>query len=918
MKKATILAVILLMMFLSEAGFSACPSMDFTGDCKVDFKDFAVFVSQWLDEGIPSDPCNIVWVAIDDSGEGMKDEGGNPISYGGFVGEMAKYETGNSQYCDYLNAAISNGEIIVDANIVYGGDGTDYEGEIYFATHQANPKSQISCSDGEFSVIDRDGNSMGDHPVVMVSWYGAAVFCDYYNYRLPGQWEWQAVADYDGSFSYGCGLSIDVNTANYYASNPFGLSSYPYTSSIGYYEPYGYGMCDMAGNVREWTDSWYSSIESYRVIRGGGWYSYDQDCLVWYRSYNSPQGIYDDIGFRVCRDVVVPVAIPDVVGMLQADAETAITAVGFVVGAVTEQYNDTIAAGNVISQNPVAGEMFETGTMVDLVVSLGTDYSVAEIVWVSVSDSGEGMKDEDGNSISHGGFVGEISKYETRNGQYCKFLNDAKTDGIITVYNDVVYAVNDVNYAWPYIETYAADLSSQIDYQDGEFSVASRDGYYMGSHPVVCVSWYGAAAFCDYYGYSLPTQWQWQAVADYDGSYVYGCGVSIDPNKANYDSANPLGLSGYPYTSPVSYYPAYGYGICDMAGGVWEWTQTDSVLRGGSWVVSCTVSHEFSIDMTDMVFDVGFRVCRNVSAISVPDVVDMSQADAEAAIEAVGFVVGVVTEEYSYTVADGNVVSQDPSAGELLEAEGVVDLVVSLGGDPSGIVWVDINDPGVAGHESFVGEMSKYEISNDQYCDYLNAGIATGEIIIDSNVVYGGVGGDYDGEVCFDTRGADPESQIVYLDGEFSVVDRDANSMGNHPVVCVSWYGAKLFCGHYGYSLPTEWQWQAVADYDDSYTYGCGTTINSSKANYNQTNPLGLSSPPYTSPVGYYPSYGYGMCDMAGNVWEWVDSWSSSSPGKTILCGGGWNYYDNYCEVSYRFDKYPNGTLNYAGFRVCR
>ncbi|HPS54172.1 MAG TPA: SUMF1/EgtB/PvdO family nonheme iron enzyme, partial [Sedimentisphaerales bacterium] len=594
MRRIVFILLAVIIALLTRPVFSVCPEMDFTGDCKVDFKDFAIFLSQWLDEGLPDDPCNMVWISIDDSGSGMRDEGGNPISYGGFFGEIAKYETSNEQYCAYLNAAMASGDIVVASNKVYGGEGTDYNGKVYLTTYQGDAKSQISYSDGQFSVINQDGFSMSDHPVVMVSWYGAAAFCDYYGYRLPTQWEWQAVADYDGSFSYGCGLSINVNIANYNASNPVGLSSYPYTSSIGHYGPYGYGVCDMAGNVREWTDSWHSSIERYRVIRGGGWYSYNLDCFVWYRGYNDPEGMYDDIGFRVCRDVARLAAIPDVIGILRADAEASITGAGFVVGALTEQYSDTVGAGKVISQNPTAGEISEAGSVVDLVVSLGVDYSVPEIVWVSVSDSGGGMKDEDGNSIMHGGFVGEICMYETRNDQYCKFLNAAKGGGVIKVYNDVVYAVSDVNYLRPYIETYAANSYSQIAYLDGEFSVRSRDGYYMGGHPVVCVSWYGADAFCDYYGYSLPTQWQWQAVADYDGSYIYGCGESIDPSKANYDHANPLGLSGYSYTSPVGYYSAYGYGVCDMAGGVWEWTRSDGVVRGGSWVVSSTVSNAVS------------------------------------------------------------------------------------------------------------------------------------------------------------------------------------------------------------------------------------------------------------------------------------------------------------------------------------
>jgi len=95
--------------------------------------------------------------------------------------------------------------------------------------------------------------------------------------------------------------------------------------------------------------------------------------------------------------------------------------------------------------------------------------------------------------------------------------------------------------------------------------------------------------------------------------------------------------------------------------------------------------------------------------------------------------------------------------------------------------------------------------------------------------------------------------------------------MADHPVGEVSWYGATAFASYYGWRLPTEWEWQAVADFDGTYIYGCGTTINQSKANYydgGYANPLGLSSYPYTSPVDYYASYGYGMNDMAGNVWE--------------------------------------------------
>ncbi|MCK5269595.1 MAG: SUMF1/EgtB/PvdO family nonheme iron enzyme, partial [Sedimentisphaerales bacterium] len=143
------------------------------------------------------------------------------------------------------------------------------------------------------------------------------------------------------------------------------------------------------------------------------------------------------------------------------------------------------------------------------------------------------------------------------------------------------------------------------------------------------------------------------------------------------------------------------------------------------------------------------------------------------------------------------------------------------------IEWVFIDDdPGVSGHEGFNGDMSKYETTNAQYCEFLNAALDSGDVVVDGDLVKGAVGSnpgaDFVGEIYFDTYAADLDSQITYSGGAFSVRSRDGYDMSNHPVVEVSWYGATAFCNYYGYRLPTEWEWQAVADYDGSYTYGCG------------------------------------------------------------------------------------------------
>lgn len=68
-----------------------------------------------------------------------------------------------------------------------------------------------------------------------------------------------------------------------------------------------------------------------------------------------------------------PVSVPNVVGMTQSEAETLILSVGLQVGTVTTANSQTVPAGSVISQDPVAGTSVSVGTPVSLVVSLGPE-----------------------------------------------------------------------------------------------------------------------------------------------------------------------------------------------------------------------------------------------------------------------------------------------------------------------------------------------------------------------------------------------------------------------------------------------------------------------------------------------------------------------------------------------------------------
>ncbi|MBN1764127.1 MAG: SUMF1/EgtB/PvdO family nonheme iron enzyme [Sedimentisphaerales bacterium] len=284
------------LIFISPVSLAVCPSADISGDCYVNMVDFAIMACQWLEGPVPEDPNSMDWVTINDPGV---------PDHEAFNGQMSKYETTNGQYCQYLNSALSESLITVYNGTVYAVSDPCYN-EPYFDTYQANSHSQIVYSDGAFSVRIRDGYDMSNHPIVEVSWYGATAFCDYYGYRLPTEWEWQAVADYDGTFNYGCGTVIYIIKATYGSVNPLALTSYPYTSPVGYYLPYGYGICDLAGNSLEWTNSClYPDCEFnvHRVKRGGDWASGPNGCAVIERSSDNPSTRNDGTGFRPVRDL---------------------------------------------------------------------------------------------------------------------------------------------------------------------------------------------------------------------------------------------------------------------------------------------------------------------------------------------------------------------------------------------------------------------------------------------------------------------------------------------------------------------------------------------------------------------------------------------------------------------------------------
>ena len=321
------------------------------GDGITNFKDFSIIANQLLTTD-PRIPDDMVYIPDGEFEMGDHHDGminalpTHTVTLGSFY--MSKYEITNQQYCDYLNSAYP-AQIKVVSGTVFAADdtGNSYP---YCETSISSSYSQINFSDPDFSVNIKDGTTdMSDHPMVQVSWYGCVAFCNWKSqqeglegcydlltwdcdftkngFRLATEAEWEYAArggNQSPYYRYPWGDTFDGSMANYWVSgDPYETGAYPWTTPVGYYDggqtpagtdmANGYGLYDVAGNVWEWCNDWYGSYSSspqtnptgpasgsYRVLRGGCWYYYGDDCRVAFRSYTNPSIRYRNFGFRVC------------------------------------------------------------------------------------------------------------------------------------------------------------------------------------------------------------------------------------------------------------------------------------------------------------------------------------------------------------------------------------------------------------------------------------------------------------------------------------------------------------------------------------------------------------------------------------------------------------------------------------------
>jgi formylglycine-generating enzyme required for sulfatase activity len=115
---------------------------------------------------------------------------------------------------------------------------------------------------------DSSLDGLSDHPVVHVSYADAAAYCEWADLELPteAEWEFAARGGIDGApFTWGDDDPQETEpVANTWQGGfPFEnteLDGFTRTSPVGSFPPNGCGLYDMAGNVWEWTDDWYTAM----------------------------------------------------------------------------------------------------------------------------------------------------------------------------------------------------------------------------------------------------------------------------------------------------------------------------------------------------------------------------------------------------------------------------------------------------------------------------------------------------------------------------------------------------------------------------------------------------------------------------------------------------------------------------------
>jgi formylglycine-generating enzyme required for sulfatase activity len=466
---------------------------------------------------------------------------------------------------------------------------------------------------GEAGFVNNADFNGDDYPVVGVSWHDANTYCGWVDARLPTEAEWEYAARGEQGYVYPWGDEFDCSCGNsddeirvngYVVPGGEGCDGYERTAPVGSF-PAGASWCgalDLAGNAWEWVADWYDG-DYYelspthnplgpkegdgKVLRGGSWIRDPEGVRGARRSWDRPVDRYYDTGFRCAREAIPTTPETPTEQSMQAPAETPTRA-------PTPSPGDTWIrpVDQMVMVYVPAGE-FEMGSDdqdVDQALQLCNEYR---------DDCQRGWFENEQplHAVALNAFW--IDRTEVTNAQFATFLNERgnQEEGGAT---------------WLRLK----GLDCLVEQVDGEFR--SKSGY--ADHPVIEVTWYGAAAYCEWAGARLPTEAEWEYAARGPENRLFPWGNDFDGTKVNYcdanceqDWADEAVDDGYGLTAPVGSFPtgASWCGALGLAGNVWEWVAD---WYDGNYYERSPIQNPLGPEVGDM------KVLRGGSWYNVPDI----------------------------------------------------------------------------------------------------------------------------------------------------------------------------------------------------------------------------------------------------------------------------------------------------------
>jgi len=256
---------------------------------------------------------------------------------------LDKYEVTNQRYLEAVQWAYDHGYVTATP----AGVSDNMDGSTAPLLDLADPACEIGFNGSVFFLRDAGHGINPDHPVIEVSWYGAARYCDWLSlqaglprayrhngdwacnagdpygaggFRLPTEAEWEYAARFHDQRIFPWGNEApSCSRANCWADSWYCTG---WTTPVGSYPraPLALGLYDMAGNVWEWCNDWFTcdlgscagtdpvgpSSGFYRSLRGGSWGDPESllrcaNRVLYPPLRDGPEYTHDNVGFRIAK-----------------------------------------------------------------------------------------------------------------------------------------------------------------------------------------------------------------------------------------------------------------------------------------------------------------------------------------------------------------------------------------------------------------------------------------------------------------------------------------------------------------------------------------------------------------------------------------------------------------------------------------